>query len=98
MKREELKQHSGKHVIIVLNGKEELSAAELHVNDRYVAYLTVTPPEGWLKSTHYPLTDTDVESLSLIGRGGGDLIGDIHLKRDGASLKRDDSAQPRLEK
>jgi hypothetical protein len=94
--REELKDQSGKTVIVVI-ACEEVSA-ELHVHDSGPAYLTVAMDGVWAKMARYDLTDADVESLSPSNRGGGGLIGPIYLKSDGESLKWDDSAHPRPEK
>jgi hypothetical protein len=94
--RDELKEHCGKTVIVVIAGKEV--SAELHVHDSEPAYLTVAVDGVWAKMARYDLTDADVESLSPSNRGGGGLIGPIFLKSDGESLKWDDSAHPRSEK
>jgi hypothetical protein len=101
MKREDLKQYSGKHVIIILDGKEELYSVTLLANDPSSAYLRVPmlpkPGEPGAKIRDYPLTDADVESLSPSGRGGDSLIGAIYLKRDGDALSWDDASQPASE-
>ena len=96
MKREELKQHSGKPVTIILDGKEETSAVILRV-DGPSAYLVVPMPkpgEAGGITKEWELTDADVEGLESIDSGGGSLIGPIYLKRDGDSLKWDADSQP----
>jgi hypothetical protein len=55
------------------------------------------PGEVWANEENYPLSDTDVESLSLRGDADGGLIGAIYLKRDGNSLSWDDASQPAAE-
>jgi hypothetical protein len=92
MNREDLKQYSGKHVIIVLDGKQT-SDAILSADDPAEAYLSVAKndPE-WTTKARYILTDSDVDNMSMTSGVG--LIGKIYLKRDGDELIWDHSADP----
>lgn len=96
MKREELKQHSGKPVIIILDGKEETSTVILRVDGLSACLVVPMPNPGEVLgiTKEWELTDADVEGLESIDSGGGSLIGPIYLKRDGDSLKWDGDSQP----
>jgi hypothetical protein len=100
MKREDLKQYSAKHLIAIIDGKEE--STPLNVDDPNAAYISAPMPEPngvWAKTADYVLSDANVESLSIVKRGGREVLtGAIYLKRDGAVLKWDADAQPDLEK
>jgi hypothetical protein len=99
--RDELPQHSGKHVTILLEGNQDHKSATLLADGANPAYLRVLmlpkPGEVWADMENYPLTDADVESLSLRGDADGGLIGAIYLKRDGNSLSWDAASQPAAE-
>jgi hypothetical protein len=101
MKREDLPNYSGKHVTILLDGNQDHTSATLLADDRTAAYLRVRmlpkPGEVWANEENYPLTDADVESLSLRGDSSDNLIGAIYLKRDGNSLSWDEASQPAAE-
>ncbi|SRR6266540_44170 len=89
MKRDDLKQYSGKSVTLILDGKQT-SDARLYADNPNEAYVSIAKlaPE-WTVAARYTLTDEDVVKLSDSGSGG--LIGAIYLKREGDSLIWDNS-------
>jgi hypothetical protein len=100
MQRDELKDHSGKPLVAIIDGNAE--EVPLNVDNPNAVHLSAPmtkPNEPWAKIADYVLTDANVESLSVVERGGREvLIGAIYLKRDGDVLKWDADAQPGLEK
>lgn len=88
MERHDLRQYSGKHVTVILNG-EQSSAPQLDAAGPYKAFITVAQlAPNWTRVAPYVLTDEDVANLSPDSSGG--LIGKIFLKSDGNSLTWDE--------
>lgn len=87
MKRGELAPYAGRHVTIVLDGKQT-SDARLYLNPQ--PYITVPTVSEWKKWTPYILADADIETLTPDSSNG--LTGNIYLKREGDALIWDHSA------